>query len=426
MTIIVFITSLLGAMALGMPIAFALMVCGVAMMLFMGNFDAQIIAQNMINGADSFSLMAIPFFMLAGQIMEAGGISKRIVDFFASLVGHMRGGLGYVAVLAAILLASVSGSAIADTAALCALLLPMMKKYGYDVNRSGGLIAAAGCTAPLFPPSLAFIIFGVTANLSITKLFVAGIVPGLLMGSSLLFTWWLVSRNSSMPTMPKRTWREVGSTFKDAVWALLMPVIIVGGLKFGVFTPAETGAVVAFLSLAIGFFVYRELKLSMMYGIILRAAKSTGVIMFLVAAALVSSWLITVADLASDIVALLQPVMDNPLLLMLAINVLIVIVGTALDLVPTVLILTPILMPIIIKAGIDPIYFGVIFIMNNAIGLITPPVGTVLNVVCGSGNLTMDDLMKGVWPFLIAELIVLFLLVLFPSIVLVPMRWFLS
>src|SRR5579872_4042364 len=425
MTVTVFIVSLLAAMALGMPIAFALIVCGAAIMVQQGNFDSQIIAQNMISGADSFSLMAIPFFMLAGQFMEAGGISKRIVGFADTVVGHLRGGLGYVAVFAAIILASVSGSAIADTAALASLLLPLMEKAGYNKERSGGLIASAGIVAPMLPPSLAFIVFGVTANLSITKLFVAGIVPGCLMGGSLVFTWWLLSRKSNLPVQKRKSLKEIMRAFKSAFWALLMPVIIVGGLKFGIFTPAETGAVVAFLSLVVGMFVYRELKPRMLYTLVLRAAKSTAVVMFLVAAALVSSWLITIADIGGDVVTLLHPLLGSKLLLMLGVTVLVIIVGTAMDLVPTVLILTPILMPLIKEAGIDPIYFGVVFIMNNAIGLITPPVGTVLNVVCGTGEMTMDALMIGVWPFLLAETIVLFLFVLFPWFVTLPMHWLL-
>ncbi|HEY2899424.1 MAG TPA: TRAP transporter large permease subunit [Polyangia bacterium] len=425
MTVTTFIVSLLAAMALGMPIAFALIVCGAAIMLQQGNFDSQIIAQNMISGADSFSLMAIPFFMLAGQFMEAGGISKRIVGFADTVVGHLRGGLGYVAVFAAFILASVSGSAIADTAALASLLLPLMEKAGYNKARSGGLIASAGIVAPMLPPSLAFIVFGVTANLSITKLFVAGIVPGLMMGGSLVFTWWWLNRKSALPVAKRKSFKEILVAFKSAFWALLMPVIIVGGLKFGIFTPAETGAVVAFLSLVVGMFVYRELKPRMLYSLILRAAKSTAVVMFLVAAALVSSWLITVADVGSDVVTMLHPLLHSKLLLMLGVTLLVIVVGTAMDLVPTVLILTPILMPLIKEAGVDPIYFGVVFIMNNAIGLITPPVGTVLNVVCGTGEMSMDDLMKGVWPFLVAETIVLFLLVLFPFLVTLPMAWLL-
>jgi tripartite ATP-independent transporter DctM subunit len=394
-------------------------------MLQQGNFDSQIIAQNMISGADSFSLMAIPFFMLAGQFMEAGGISKRIVGFADTVVGHLKGGLGYVAVFAAIILASVSGSAIADTAALASLLLPLMEKAGYNRERSGGLIASAGIVAPMLPPSLAFIVFGVTANLSITKLFVAGIVPGLMMGGSLVFTWWWLNRKSTLAVARRKSFKEILIAFKSAFWALLMPVIIVGGLKFGIFTPAETGAVVAFMSLVVGMFVYRELKPRMLYSLVLRAAKSTAVVMFLVAAALVSSWLITIADIGGDVVTLLHPLLGSKLLLMLAVTVLVIIVGTAMDLVPTVLILTPILMPMIKEAGVDPIYFGVVFIMNNAIGLITPPVGTVLNVVCGTGEMSMDDLMKGVWPFLLAETIVLFLLVLFPFLVTLPMSWLL-
>jgi tripartite ATP-independent transporter DctM subunit len=427
MTALVFVGSLFGSMAFGMPIAFALIVSGIILMLHMGNFDAQIVAQNMVNGSDSFVLLAVPFFILAGNLMDAGGVSKRIVGFASAMVGHKRGGLGYVCVFAGVILASVSGSAIADTAALCTMLLPLMVKYGYNKERSAGLIGASGIIGPIIPPSLPFIVFGVTANLSITKLFIAGIVPGLMMGTALIVTWWIVTRyDKSMPVAgEKKTAREIWIAFREAVWALMLPVIIVGGLKFGIFTPSETGAVVAFLSLFIGLFIYKELKLSMLYDVFLRTAKTTAVVLFLVAAALVASWLITVADVGGDIGRALEPLLSRPLLLMLCINVVLLFVGMVMDLVPSVLILTPIFMPLIKQAGIDPIYFGLIFILNLTIGLITPPVGTVLNVVCGAGHMTMTNLIKGIWPFIIANAIVLILLILFPSLVLVPLKWML-
>ncbi len=432
MTVSVFLFSLLGAMALGMPIAYALLVCGVAIMGYLAAvgglpaFDSQIIAQRFVDGADNFPLLAVPFFLLAGEFMTAGGLSRRIVNLALAWVGHFRGGLGYVAVVAAIIMASISGSAVADTAALAALLIPMMKAAGYDVKRSAGLIASGGIIAPVIPPSIGFIIFGVAGNVSITKLFLAGIVPGVMMGLAIGITWFFVAKKENVQSSPKLPMAErIKMTFEGSL-ALALPVIIIGGMKFGVFTPTEAAVVAAVYSLVVGMFVYRELKLNMLYRLTLAAGKTTAVVMFLVAAAMVSAWLITVANIPAEVASMLEPFMGNKMLLMFIMMVLIVVVGTALDFTPTVLILTPVLMPVVLKAGIDPVYFGVLFIMNNAIGLITPPVGTVLNVVCGVARITMDDAFKGVMPFFIAELCVLFLLVLVPEFVTVPLAFFMK
>jgi TRAP-type transport system large permease protein len=423
MTIAVFLGSLLGAMALGMPIAFALLICGAALMYQQDLFDSQIIAQNVINGADSFPLMAVPFFMLAGEVMNAGGLSKRIVTIALTLVGHVKGGLGYVAILAACVLASLSGSAVADAAALAALLVPMMVQAGHNRARSGGLIAASGIIAPIIPPSIAFVVFGVAGGVSITKLFLAGIFPGLLLGLSLVVAWWWTVRAENVVPPPRASSREVARAFVDGFWALLLPVIIIVGLKFGVFTPTEAAVVAAVYSLFVATCIYRELRLSELFHVFVTAAKVTSVIMFLVAAALVSAWLITVADLPGQVIELIEPFMGNQTILLLVIMVLVVVVGTAMDMTPTILILTPVLMPVVKEAGIDPVYFGVLFIINNAIGLITPPVGTVLNVVCGVSKVSMEEIMRGVWPFMAAQLIVLLLLVLFPALVTVPAAW---
>ncbi len=423
MTILVFLFSLLGAMALGMPIAFALIVCALALMLWLGNFDSQIVAQNMIIGADNFQLLAVPFFLLAGELMNVGGLSKRIVNFALACLGHIHGGLGYVAIVAALILAALSGSAAADTAALAAILIPMMRNAGYDIPRAAGLIAAGGIIAPVIPPSIGFIVFGVAANVSISQLFLAGIVPGLMMGISLVVAWFIVSRKDNLKTAPRTSMRERGKAFVDGFFALLMPVMILGGIKWGIVTPTEAAVLAAVYALVIGMFVYRELKPSMLYGVFLNAAKTTAVVMFLVAAALVSAWLITQANIPAEISTLIEPLMGNKTLLMFALMFLVVIVGTALDFSPTVLILTPVLMPIVKQAGIDPVYFGVLFIINNAIGLITPPVGIVLNVVSGVARVPMGAVIRGVNPFLIAQLIVLVLLIIFPELVTVPLAW---
>ncbi len=424
MTVTIFLGSLLLAMAIGVPIAYALLICGVALMWHLDLFDAQILAQNVINGADSFPLLAVPFFMLAGEIMNVGGLSKRIVKLALTVVGHVPGGLGYVAIMAAVILAAVSGSAVADAAALASLLLPMMVAAGHNKERSAGLIASAGIIAPVIPPSIGFVIFGVAANVSISKLFLAGIVPGVLLGLSLAVTWWWLVRRENVAPPKRATRAELLLALREAVWALGLPIIILVGLRMGVFTPTEAAVVAAVYSLFVAMVVYRELTLRQLVEIFQTSARTSAVVMFLVAAAMVSAWLITVADLPSAVIGMLEPFMGNQTLLLIAIMVLVMVVGTAMDMTPTILILTPVLMPVVKAAGIDPVYFGVLFIINNAIGLITPPVGTVLNAVAGVGKLGMDEVTKGVVPFMIAQFAIMFLMVAFPQLVMVPARWF--
>ncbi|MDU4961341.1 MAG: TRAP transporter large permease subunit [Sporomusaceae bacterium] len=423
MIVAVFLASLCGAMALGMPIAFALLVCGIALMLQLGLFDTRILAQNLIIGADNFALMAIPFFILVGELMNAGGISHRIIRFGLALVGHIRGGLGYVAIITAFIFAALSGSAVADTAALAAIMVPMMAEAGYKKSRSAALIGAGSIVAPVLPPSIPFIVFGSISGVSVMKLFMAGIFPGAMIALSLAAIWWYMAGRENVQVFPKKSAREIWGATKDAGWALALPILIMVSIKGGIVTPTEAAVGAVFYTLFLCFVVYRSLPFSELTRVLVAASKTTSVIMFLIAAAMVSSWLIAIANIPGMITAWLQPYLDNHFMLMVMINILVFVVGTAMDLTPTVLILTPVLMPLIVKAGIDPVYFGVIFILNNAIGLLTPPVGTVLNAACGAGKVLMDDLMKDIMPFLIVEVLVLILLILFPELVLVPYRW---
>lgn len=423
MVLAIFLGGLAATMMIGLPISFALLSTSIMMMLYMDLFDPQIIAEAMYNSADSYPLMAIPFFLLAGELMTAGGMSKRIVALIIALLGHIRGGLGYAAIVAAVLMASLSGSAVADTAAIGAILIPMMKNAGYDPARSSGLVAAGGIIAPIIPPSIAFIIFGVTANVSIIDLFLAGITPGIMMGLWLVVSWALLSRASTVEVQEWAGWSEAFKALRMGFWAFMMPVIVVGGLKAGIFTPTEASVVAVAYSLIVGGLVYRELTLERIFHALRGAVIMSAAVMFLVAAAGVTGWLITVAQIPFILVDLLEPLIETPRLLMLVIVLLVLVIGMVMDFVPTVLILTPVLLPMVKVAGIDPVYFGVLFIMATAVGLLTPPVGVVLNVACGIGKLSMEQGARGVFPFILAKITLLLLLVAFPTLVLAPFRW---
>jgi tripartite ATP-independent transporter DctM subunit len=414
---------MLTLMGIGMNMALALVLTGAGMAWVLDFWDTQLLAQNLVAGVDSFPLLAVPFFILAGELMNAGGISQRIITMAQAWVGHIRGGLGFVAIGAAVLMASMSGSALADTAALATILLPMMRQQGYPMATSAGLIASGGIIAPIIPPSMPFIIYGVTTNTSISLLFLSGIVPGLIMGAGLIVAWKLVLRDLDLPQGTALPMAERFKATLKAFWALLMPIIIIGGMKTGVFTPTEAAVVAAFYALVISLFVHREMKLVQVHGVLVRAAKTTAIVMFLCAGAQVASYMITLADLPTVLAGWLGPMVESPRLLMLVMMLVLVVIGTALDLTPTILIFAPVMLPIAVKAGIDPVYFGLMFVLNGAIGLITPPVGTVLNVVAGVGRMSLGQVIKGVNPFLITYTLILLLFVLFPQIVTAPVAW---
>ncbi|MBL1376282.1 TRAP transporter large permease [Zobellella iuensis] len=423
MSIAIFLAVLFSSMSIGVPIAFALMLTALALMIQLDFFDAQLLAQNVQAGFDNFPLLAVPFFVLAGELMTAGGLSRRIVDLARVYFGHVRGGLGYVAIGASVLLASMSGSAIADTAALATLLLPMMRRQGYPLGSSGGLIASGGIIGPIIPPSMPFIIYGVTTNTSISQLFLAGIAPGIMMAVAIALAWGWIVRGKELPVEEKASWKERGRVMRRSIWALLLPVIIVGGLRGGIFTPTEAAVVAAVYALIITTLVYRELDLKGVYKVLIDASKTTSVVMFLAGAAMASSYMITLADLPRQLIDLFEPVLGSPMLFMALVVLFLLVIGMVMDLTPAILILAPVLAPMAAAAGVHPVYFGLIFIMSGCIGLITPPVGTVLNVVSGVGNMKMEAVVRGVMPFIVAYFTLLALLILFPQLVLWPLSW---
>lgn len=410
---------------LGVPVAFSMILSAIAMMLVLGIFDTQIVTQNLVNGANNFPLMAIPFFILAGEIMNTGGISKRVVHFATTLVGHIRGGLGYVTILAGVMFAGLSGSAVADTAALGAILIPMMAARGYNINRSTGLVASAGIIAPIIPPSIPLIMFGVIGGVSITKLFMAGIVPGIMFAIGLMIVWFFIARRDKYDTMSKASAKERIHAFFQAIWALFLPFIIIVGLRGGIFTPTEAAVVACVYAGLISFTVYRgDLKIKNLPKILVDSAKTTGVVMFLASAAMVTAWVITVAQIPAELGGFLSGLSSNPTVLLLILMVFLLFVGCVMDMTPAILIFTPVLLPVVTAAGVDPVYFGILMVINLCIGLITPPVGTVLYVGCGISKISIMDITKGIWPFLLIQFTILILLVLFPQIVMVPLEWF--
>jgi len=414
-----FLLGLFGFILLNIPIAFALVLTTVVLMLLLsGDVSAPIIAQSIIRGVDSFPLMAIPFFILAGEIMNEGGISRRIVEFARALIGHVTGGLGYVGVVASMLFAGVSGSAVADTSAIGSILLPIMDKEGYKKTTSTALVAAAGTIGPIIPPSIPMIIFGVIGGVSVVKMFLGGIVPGMLIGIGLMTVWYFHAKKQGYKSNSRATLREVVSAGKSAFWALILPVIILGGIISGIYTPTEAGVIAVVYAVLIGKFAYKELKLKRMPMILTSSAKSSAVVLLLCGAAMSAAYLITTAQIPSLLTqTLLEWSNNNVYIVMFLINILLLLVGMVMDLTPALLILGPMLLPIATGFGLDPVYFGVVMVVNLCIGLITPPVGTVLYVVCGISKISIGDLIKPVLPFVAVMVVVLAMITYLPGLV---------
>ena len=411
MELLIFLGSLFFFMCFGVPLAVVLVLCSIVLMFHSGMWDAMIIPNTMLDGTNNYPLMAIPFFVFAGEIMAAGGLSKRVVALAEVMVGRIRGGLGYAAIVASIIFAG-------------GLLLPMMQQVGYDKGRAGAVIASGAILGPIIPPSTNFIILGATiSGLSITKLFMIGLTPGIMIGLILMVVWWFIVRKDGYHDTQTFTAAQVWAIIKDSTPAFMMPVLLLGGIRFGVFTPTEGGAFAAIYAIVVCMLYYRELSVRELIRVSARAARTTAVVMFIVATASAVGFFITLAQIPQQVVDLFQPLIDSPRLLLCAIMVFMLFMGMVMDLTPNILIFAPVFYPLIQQANIDPYYFGLLFILNLGIGVITPPVGTVLYVVSGIGEIKFSHLVTKLMPFLLVEITVLFLLLFIPELSLAPLRF---
>ena len=424
MELFLFLGSLFFFLAFGIPIAMVLVLCAMVLMFHADMWDSMTIASCMLDGANNYPLMAIPFFVFAGEIMAAGGLSKRVVQFAQLLIGGVRGGLGYAAIVASILFAGLMGSSVGEAAALGGLLLPMMKQQNYIPGRAGAVIASGAILGPIIPPSTNFIILGsCVSGLSITKLFMIGLLPGIFIGLALMALWFVIVRIDGYHDNIKFTKEEKRKILIDASPAFMMPVLLLGGIRFGIFTPTEGGAFAAVYALIVCLCWYREIGIRKVLEVSAASARTTAAVMMIVATATAIGYFITLADIPQQIISVFEPFKDSPTTLLLMINVFLFLIGMVMDLTPNVLIFAPVFYPLILDAGIDPYHFGLIFILNLGIGVITPPVGTVLYVVCGIGNIKLPALVKNLLPFIVVEFFMLIMITIFPKLSLIPMNW---
>ncbi|MEW6265740.1 MAG: TRAP transporter large permease [Thermodesulfobacteriota bacterium] len=402
---------------LRMPVAFCLGLSSLVYLLLFQPVPPIIIAQKMFTSIDSFPLTAIPFFILAGGLMETGGISRRLIDFANNLVGFITGGLAHVSIVASMFFAGISGAAAADTAAVGSVLIPAMSRRGYHLSFSAALQACAGTIGVMIPPSIPLIFYGVLASASISRLFLGGAIPGVIMGLTLMGVAYLMSRKRGYPREEFQGWRQLAVSFRRSSLALLMPVVVLGGIIFGVVTPTEAAVLAVVYALLLGLVIYRELNVRRLYPIFVQAMINSTQVMFIISVASVFAWIITRELIPQQVAGLLGQVSTNPWVIMLIINVLLLIVGTFLDIGSSLIIFVPVLMPIVAKLGIDPVYFGVIMVVNLAIGMVTPPLGVCLFVACGIAGIDLETIARDLWPFLIGMIGVLFLITYVPGLV---------
>jgi len=415
MTAVLF-ASLFLFFVINVPIAIAIGLASIAAILFSGSIPPIVVVQKMFTAADSFPLMAVPFFILAGSLMEFGGISRRLVEFANSIVGRFSGGLAFVAIMASMFFGAISGAAVATVAAIGTILIPAMVRRGYDKPFATAVQATAGTLGVMIPPSIPMIIYGVLTGVSIGALFMGGILPGILVGLSLMFVAWLISRKKGYRGDEKSSLNRIWQTFKQAILALMMPVIILGGIYGGVFTPTEAAVVAVVYGFVVGFFIYRELNLSQLKDILVTTVVGTSMIMFIIATSSVFSWILTAEQIPQVVANAILSISKNPIIILALINLLLLFLGTFMETVAAIIILVPVLLPVITQIGVDPLHFGIVLVVNLAIGMVTPPLGVCLFIGCSIADITLEDITRAVWPFILIMIADVLLLTYLPWI----------
>lgn len=412
----IFLGILFVSLALGLPIAFGLGIAAVVMAV-LSDIPLSILIEQSIRGVNSFPLLAIPFFIMVGEVMSNGGIARRLMELAGALVGFVRGGLGQVAITGSMFFGGISGSAVADTAATGAMMIPSMTKQGYTAPQATAINTVSSVIGIIIPPSIPLILFGIVTETSISRLFIAGIVPGILIGFGLMATTFIMATIGHAGQTRKFRFDVLWQAFKAAWLALVLPVLVIGGIIGGIFTATEAAVAALLYSLFISLVVYREFKITALWGMLIRTARLTGMVLLLLAFATVIAWFLTINMVPQTLVTQVQAITQDPFLLLLIVAGLLLLVGFVMDLTPAMVIMAPMLTPIVESVGIDPVYFGVLMAFILGIGLLTPPVGTCLYVGCGVGKVSMEQLVKAMLPYYATLLVVLVILIAFPGIV---------
>ncbi|MFP4138042.1 MAG: TRAP transporter large permease [Halomonas sp.] len=412
----IFLGILFASIVIGLPIAFGLGVAALVMAV-LSDVSLSILVEQSVRGVNSFPLLAIPFFILVGEVMSAGGIARRLMDLAGALVGFMRGGLGQVAITGSMFFGGISGSAVADTAATGAMMIPSMKQQGYSAPHATAINTVSSVIGIIIPPSIPLILFGIVTETSISRLFIAGIVPGILIGLALMVTTFIMASLQHSGQTRRFRLDLLWQAFKEAWLALVLPVIVIGGIIGGVFTATEAAVAALLYSLFISLVVYREFRLHELWGMLVRTARLTGMVLLLLAFATVIAWFLTINMVPQTLVTQVQAITQDPFWLLMIVAGLLLVVGFVMDLTPAMVIMAPMLTPIVTSVGIDPVYFGVLMAFVLGIGLLTPPVGTCLYVGCGVGKVSMEQLVRAMLPYYGALLVVLVILIAFPGIV---------
>ena len=424
MVILTLLISFAFFLLIGVPIAFVLGLTPLVAFLSGGEIPHMLAAQRIFTGMDNPVLMAIPFFILAGNIMSAGGMTQRLVAFCNVLVGSFRGGLAYINVVISMLFAGITGAAVADTSAVGSILIPAMKKEGYDVDFSTAVTATSSTIGPIVPPSIPFIIYGVLGEVSIASLFLAGIIPGVLLGLSQMGVVAYYARKRNYPKGSLISVREALKATFDAALVLMMPLIILGGILTGIFTPTESACVAVFYALIISLFVYRDIRPIHLPKIIINTAVTSSLVMLVIGTASIFSWLLASEEIPQYITEAVINITHNRIAILLLVNIVLLIVGTFMETTASLIILTPVLLPLMNKIGVDPLHFGVIIVLNLVIGLTTPPVGVCLFIACAIGEIKLEQITKAILPFLLASIIVLLIVTYWESLIMVIPKLF--